>query len=485
MTAPASADLGPLFAGRPAPGPVPDPAERVLRAHFGHATFRPGQRAAIDACLEGRDATVVLPTGGGKSLCYQVPAVVLAEQGAGPTLVVSPLVALMQDQVAALRMRGVEAVALFRGMDSSERRSALAHLGDHALIYASPERLAGAGFRRALARAGVARVAVDEAHCIAEWGPSFREDYLRLGILKEELGAPVMALTATVTPRALREVVESLGLTDPVSVRGGFERPNLRLSVELHRGDKRRAERLRELLEAAGLGRDAAAGRVVVYAATRKRVQAVAKGLVQAGFRAGFYHAGRTDRARERAQQGFEEGKHAILVATTAFGMGVDLPDVRLVVHVQAPGSLEAYYQQAGRAGRDGKPSQCTLLYAPGDAHTQARLRGASPPPGAEVGWRAMQDYIYGTDCRQQAMVRWFTGQAGAACGHCDVCEQPERVSEAVSAARADLADTRRASSPSMASPGIATAWSSPSPTLTSASGRWTTPRASTTGSRC
>ena len=208
----------------------------VLGSVWGHRGFRPGQGEAVGAFTQGRDVVVVLPTGGGKSICYQLPAI-LAHRGQGPTLVVSPLVALMEDQVAALADRGVPAVALHRGMDSAVRRTALARLRDYAMIYASPERLASASFRRRLREAGIAQVAVDEAHCISEWGHDFRKDYRTLGVLKDELGVPTMALTATATQRVMGDIAASLKLVDPLVVQQGFERPNLSLSVEHHRGD--------------------------------------------------------------------------------------------------------------------------------------------------------------------------------------------------------------------------------------------------------
>jgi len=450
-------DLGPLFAALADPDPPPgpggdppvdpltpdgDPVLAELRQTFGHPGFRLGQEEAVRAFVGGRDVTVLLPTGGGKSRCYQVPALVLAKQRRGPTLVVSPLVALMEDQASAMERLGVRAVALHRGLPAAEKRRALAKLDGYALIYASPERLASARFRARLREAGVCRVAVDEAHCISEWGHDFRPEYRELGVLKAELGVPVMALTATATPRVMREVAEVLGLDDPVAVRGTFERDNLRFGVELHAGDKKRLQRLVELLEERGLGAEPSRGRVIVYAATRKRVQAVARGLREAGLKAGYYHGGRSDSARANAQERFAVGKHAVLVATTAFGMGVDLPDVRMVAHVQAPGSLEAYYQQAGRAGRDGAPADCVLLYGPGDALTQARIRGPSPSPGAVEGFQALQDYVYGTECRQVHIVRWF-GAAAEPCGRCDACVEPASVRAGVDRARTELAASR------------------------------------------
>ena len=326
-------------------------AADVLREVFGYSAFRPGQQRAVDALLSGRDVQVLLPTGGGKSLCFQVPAMVWRAQGRGPLLVVSPLIALMEDQVAALQRCGVDARVVHSGMPWAEQREALDGARTADLLYVSPERIGVKRFRARLEGIAPSACAVDEAHCISEWGHDFRPAYRNLGVLKRELGLPIMALTATATPRVMADIADSLGLSDPVRIVGGFDRPNLRFSVELHRGDKVRAERCLGILNGLGIGRDPSGGRAVVYAATRKRVKAVATQLSKAGLKVAWYHAGRTDGARARAQQRFESGTHRVMVATTAFGMGIDQPDVRAVIHVQAPASLESYYQQAGRAG--------------------------------------------------------------------------------------------------------------------------------------
>jgi ATP-dependent DNA helicase RecQ len=408
----------------------------VLRERFGHAAFRPGQAMAIEAVLAGRDAVVLLPTGAGKSSCYQVPAVVAAHRGAGTTVVVSPLIALMNDQVEGLRGRGVAAAAIHSQQDDDERRDALDALvrGELAVVYVSPERAVAAGFLRLLGRARIAMLAIDEAHCVSQWGHDFRPEYLRLHELRAAIDAPVIALTATATPRVMAEIVSALALRAPVTVRGDFRRPNLAFEVQHHRGDASRLAATIEALDRAGLRPRSGAGRAIVYCSTRKKTETVAAALKAAGFGAGHYHAGRTGLARDRAQTAFALGRTRVLVATSAFGMGVDYPDVRVIVHFQAPGSLEAYYQEAGRAGRDGEPGRCVMMFGAADLVTQRRLHDGAAGGRHDDALATLERYAHAVRCRQQILCAHFTGTDDhATCGRCDACTDPR----ALEAARA------------------------------------------------
>jgi len=406
----------------------------VLRDVFGHADFRPGQSAAVEAVLAGRDAAVLLPTGAGKSLCYQVPAVTAFGQGRGTTIVVSPLIALMNDQVGGLAGRGVAAAAIHSHQDDDEQRAVIARFvaGELALLYVSPERAALASFQRLLARVAIALLAIDEAHCLSQWGHDFRPEYLRLHELRRIVDAPAIALTATATPRVMDEIVASLRLRDPEVVRGDFRRPNLSFAVEHHASDAGRLAALIAACDGAGLRARNGAGRAIVYCSTRKKTEMVADALRSAGFPAAHYHAGRTALARERAHTAFAMARTRILVATSAFGMGIDFGDVRLIVHFQTPGTLEAYYQEAGRAGRDGDPARCLMLFGPGDLMTQRRLQlGKSASPAAEArteqALAAIERYARTARCRQVMLCAHFTGtDEHAACARCDACIDPE-----------------------------------------------------------
>ncbi|MFK7915691.1 MAG: RecQ family ATP-dependent DNA helicase [Pseudomonadales bacterium] len=412
-------------------------AQRALQSSFGFDDFRSGQGEAVAAALERRDVVVLLPTGGGKSLCFQIPGLVDAAAGLGTTIVVSPLIALMQDQIAALKGRGIAAEALHSHLSETDQVAVLTAFaaGQLSMLYVSPERAAQAAFRELLGTVLVARIAVDEAHCVSQWGHDFRPDYLLLRDLREITSAPIMALTATATQRVLADVATQLALHDPVSVRRGFARPNLAFSVQSVAEPAQRERRVLELLEAAGLRGNLGAGRGLVYCSTRKVTEAVARFLRGAGVRVGFYHGGRPRALRDRAQAAFEQGRTRVLVATNAFGMGIDLPDIRLILHYQVPGSLEAYYQEAGRAGRDGAAAQCVLFYQGEDLEQQRRLgqRGQIAAATAAQRTQALADverYATKLQCRHRALVCHFLSADGGSdgdyaepdCGRCDVC---------------------------------------------------------------
>ncbi len=361
--------VGRMHTTAPTPLPAPEqaatPAPEELLARFGLQEFRPGQREAVQAALSGRDSLVVMPTGGGKSLCYQLPALAAEGDPSSPlVVVVSPLIALMSDQLRRLEQAGVSAAMLASGMEEGHNSQALRDIssGVTQLVLAAPERFASGAFRDALARRNVALFVVDEAHCVAEWGHDFRPDYLRLGDAIESLGRPaVMAATATATPRVAEEIAARLGLSDWVSIRSGFDRPNVTFDVVSLEGKGAVARKRAALMHVLG---DPGARPAIVYCGTRKDTDEVAGMLAGEGIAAVAYHAGMSPQARRDSQQAFMEDRAEVVVATNAFGMGVDKADVRTVAHWALPTSLEAYYQEAGRGGRDGEPARAMLLAA-------------------------------------------------------------------------------------------------------------------------
>ena len=337
--------------------------EEALHSTFGLDAFRPGQAELIDAQLAGRDVLGVAPTGSGKSLSYWIPAVV----GDGLTVVVSPLIALMKDQVDRLTALGIPAAFINStlGRGDQQERLRVARLGAFKLLYLAPERLSRPGFADRLAEAKVTRFVVDEAHCISSWGHDFRPDYRILGTALKTLGnPPVGAFTATATPLVRKDIAESLGLRNPLIQVTGFNRPNLLLEAVRTRGEREKLEALHARLRPGG-------GRALVYCGTVAAAEELAGDLESAGLRAAPYHGRLPEEARRHTQEAFSSDRLEIVVATSAFGMGVDVPDIRRVIHYQVPGSLEAYYQEAGRAGRDGLPSTCTLLWSPADRDLQ------------------------------------------------------------------------------------------------------------------
>jgi ATP-dependent DNA helicase RecQ len=371
-------------AGAAAPEDALARARAALARHFGYADFRGGQLDAVRGVLSGRDTLVLMPTGGGKSVCYQVPALVLP----GLTLVISPLISLMLDQVEGLKARGVAAAFINSTLPPGRAAEILAaaERGALKLLYVAPERLETPAFAARLRGLGVALLAVDEAHCISQWGYDFRPSYLRVGAVRRLVGCPVIALTATATPEVRRDIVARLELRDPVLIAGGFDRANLGWRVVPSRDD---ATKDRTLIERVRAQR---AGVSVVYATTRKTVEAIADLLNRSGVRTAGYHAGLSGAERQRLQEAFMKETVRAVVATNAFGMGIDKPNVRLVVHFAMPGTLEAYYQEAGRAGRDGEHAECILLHGPDDRLTHEFLIDQAHPPRSTLqeAWDAL-----------------------------------------------------------------------------------------------
>lgn len=337
-------------------------AREALQRHFGFRAFLDGQEEVISGVLAGRDALVVMPTGGGKSLCYQLPAMVMD----GVTIVISPLIALMKDQVDALQSKGVSATLINSTLTLEEQKNRIASMrnGEFKLVYVAPERFRSGLFVDALRQVEVAFFAVDEAHCLSQWGHDFRPDYLRIGQALEKLGDPqVLALTATATPEVRADILQHLRLRQPLLAVRGFSRPNLSLNITHCEKSRTKYDRLKDVVMQWKTG--------IVYCATRKKVEQVSAQLDEWRVKSVVYHGGLEDRDRELAQNKFLQRKANVAVATNAFGMGIDRSDVRFVVHFDVPGSVEAYYQEAGRAGRDGEPSHCELLFNFADTKTQ------------------------------------------------------------------------------------------------------------------
>ena len=486
----------------------------LLEKHFGFREFLDAQEEVIRSILAGNDALVVMPTGGGKSLCYQLPALMLE----GITVVVSPLIALMKDQVDALERRGIAAALINSTLSHADQQDRIQRLaaGEYKLVYIAPERFRSRSFLDALGRVTISLFAIDEAHCISQWGHDFRPDYFRLGEVLEKLGRPqVAAFTATATPEVRRDILLQLGLQEPREFVAGFARPNLRLSVHHVEKEFAKYDRLKALIDEQKTG--------IIYCATRKRVEAVHANLTARGIKAVAYHGGLSEAERDLAQDQFMSRRYDVAVATNAFGMGIDRSDIRFVAHFEVPGSLEAYYQEAGRAGRDGEPAVCELYFNYADTRVQdffiegsnpsraviqeiygvlrgavddqnevikairdiasllntegaannemavsaalsvlhradyidrfdlpgQRTRGtrllqpAIRPHELKLDWTAlaekerrdrsklkhMVEFVYGRDCRQQTLLRYFGEPEPERCGNCDICADHSHLS--------------------------------------------------------
>ena len=400
--------------------------ERLLKQYFGHSGFRPGQKELIDALMSGRDVLGVMPTGAGKSVCYQLPALMLP----GMTLVVSPLISLMKDQVTALKEAGIPAVCLHSAMTEEERKSAYFQVKDGRckLLYTAPERLEVPGFQKLLTGCTISLLAIDEAHCVSQWGQDFRPSYLKIAEFMDQLPhrPAVGAFTATATGPVKEDIVRLLGLQDPLRVTTGFDRPNLYFEV-VTPSDKQ------AFLNTYLAQRPGQSG--IVYCATRRAVESVCAALRENGFSAGMYHAGLPAEERRRAQEDFVYDRIPIMVATNAFGMGIDKSNVNFVAHYNMPKNPENYYQEAGRAGRDGEPATCTLLYSPADVRTARYLiENASDNEmlttdeqeavHREDLRRLQQMIAYCTTdrCLRRFLLHYFGEKAPRRCGGCGNC---------------------------------------------------------------
>ena len=387
----------------------------VLRQYFGHSAFRPGQETLVDAILAGRDAMGIMPTGGGKSLCYQVPALLLP----GMTLVISPLISLMQDQVTALEAAGVAAAVLnsSQTLEASREVWSAVRRGKCRLLYVAPERLENQRFLELMESSPISLVAVDEAHCVSQWGQDFRPSYLKIARFVSALPRrPVVAaFTATATARVREDVAEQLALLNPVRVVTGFDRPNLFFDVQ-------RPQRKLPALLALLNERRGRSG--IVYCATRSAVEEVCEALNANGFPAARYHAGLEDAERREGQDDFQYDRKTIMVATNAFGMGIDKSNVSFVIHYNMPKNLESYYQEAGRAGRDGEAADCILLYAPRDVSTaKLLLSGEGDPDPLELErLQVMVDYCKSTECLRGRILDYFGQPHPDRCGNCGAC---------------------------------------------------------------
>ncbi len=404
-----------------------------LRSVFGYESFRDHQEEIIQGLIRGENAFVLMPTGGGKSLCFQIPA--LHREGVG--IVVSPLISLMKDQVDALRACGVKAEFYNSSLGSAEARQVLAmlHAGELDLLYVAPERLMSDGFIERLRGIPTALFAIDEAHCISDWGHDFRPEYLKLGRLRKLFPEiPMIALTATAEPHTRRDILERLDLKDARCYISGFDRPNIRYSVV----EKRKPfAQLTEYLHS----RPSGAG--IVYCLSRKRVDEVAGRLVEAGFRAAPYHAGLSASERKKTQDDFLRDEIRVIVATVAFGMGIDKSDVRFVVHYDIPKNIECYYQETGRAGRDGLAAEALLMFSYGDV---AVARGLIEKTRSPVRMRielhklnAMVGFAEAMSCRRRILLGYFGERLHEDCGNCDVCLDPPEVMDVTQDARKAL----------------------------------------------
>ncbi len=406
---------------------------RVLEDVFGYQEFRDGQQLVIDAAVEGRDSLVILPTGGGKSLCYQIPALVRS----GITLVISPLISLMKDQVDQLKANGVAAECINSTMPREELLSVYnrMHTGHLKLVYVSPERVLMRDFIERLENLPLSMIAVDEAHCISQWGHDFRPEYAALGQLKQQFShVPFMALTATADDATRRDILERLQLNNPEVYLGSFDRPNIRYNlVEKHKPVSQIVRYLETQKGNCG----------IIYCGSRKKVEMVTEKLCNNHIRAAGYHAGMDADERAYVQEAFQRDDIQIVVATVAFGMGINKPNVRFVVHFDIPRNIESYYQETGRAGRDGLPAEAMMLYDPADISWLRRMldeKDDGPQKQVETHkLNAMSAFAEAQTCRRQVLLNYFGEYREKPCGNCDICLDPPKHFDATEEARKAL----------------------------------------------
>ncbi len=387
--------------------------EDKLKEFFGYNAFRAYQKEIIQAILNQEDVVAILPTGAGKSLCYQLPALLQS----GTAIVISPLISLMQDQVVSLFKNGIAAAFLNSSLSYHDMQQVLNHLNEYKLIYVAPERFADPLFIERLKNIDISFFVIDEAHCISQWGHSFRQEYRKLSILKETFPTkPVMALTATATQEVEKDLIVQLMMKDPVLVKGSFDRPNL--TIRIHpkiQSDKQLMQFLEEHANQSG----------IIYASTRKGVETTYAQLVQAGFPVGRYHAGLSDQERALSQQDFLHDKVTLMVATVAFGMGIHKPDVRFIVHLDMPRTIEQYYQEIGRAGRDGLPADCLMLYGPQDLVLYKAFAEDLTDPILRQEMKKKTDSLYrlctSVECRRKRLLKYFSESFLA--GECQACD--------------------------------------------------------------
>ncbi len=413
---------------------MPDQNQKILdllHDKFKLKNFRAGQSEIINSVIAKRDVMAVLPTGGGKSLCFQFPAVYFDKL----VIVISPLIALMRDQVLSLNRMGIPAGAVHSGQEEEEKHEVFRQIrkGGAYVLYLSPERAGKDGFKTWIAKRDIALFAVDEAHCVSQWGHDFREDYSKLGFLKKlRPDVPTLALTASATPTVLDDAAKQLQLIEPERKVYGFYRPNLYYQVEYCEDEESKNKLLRQAIQ------HFPNGRIIIYCGTRNTTEKVASLVSRESKSVGFYHAGLSSEQRTRTQEAYAQGDLRILVATNAFGMGIDQADVRLVVHYQMPSTIDSLYQEMGRAGRDGEDSTCLMLYSPKDKGLQSFFiqNSNAPKKIKDARWKnldALINYSEGGECRHAEILTYYKDvNRITSCGHCDTClpESERRVSK-------------------------------------------------------